>query len=126
MKGRIEMLKSSDLSPDLRKRLGIKEPSKYKVSAKDTRTCDGITFDSKKEMHRYRTLKGMQAQGLIKYFLRRVPFHLPGGVKYLADFLVVYKDREPVVEDVKGVKTAMYILKKKQVREIYGVEIQEL
>lgn len=121
------MIKSSDLSPELRKRLGIKDPtSKYKVSAKDTRTCDGITFASKKEMHRYRTLKAMQDEGTIRYFLRQVPLHLEGGVKYVADFLVVYPGREPVIEDTKGARTPMYRLKKKQVEARYPVKIMEI
>ena len=47
--------------------------------------------------------------------------------KYIADF--VYYDREcmrTVVEDVKGMRTAAYTLKKKLMLWIHGIKIQEV
>jgi Protein of unknown function (DUF1064) len=52
--------------------------------------CDGIQFDSQLEMRRYKELKLLKAAGEIKYFLRQVPFHLPGGITARVDFGVVY------------------------------------
>lgn len=55
----------------------------------------------------------------------QVPFPLPGGISYIADF--VYYDirrKRFVVEDAKGVKTKEYVMKKKLMREI-GIEIEE-
>jgi hypothetical protein len=121
------MLKPSDLPADLRERLGL-EPKrhKYNVSPREMRTIDGITFDSKAEMHHYRKLKDMQAQGLIRYFLRQVPFHLPGNVVYRTDFMVVYTDGRIEYVDVKGMRTAMYKLKRKQVEALFPVKIVEV
>ncbi len=100
--------------------------SKYHVSSKETRTCDGITFDSKTEMHYYRKLKGMQDQGTIRYFLRQVAFRLPGNTKYVADFVVFYPDKPEQVIDVKGMRTAAYIKNKKQVEDLYPIKIVEI
>lgn len=120
------MIKASDLPPELRARMGIPAESKYKVKAKDTRTADGIVFDSKAEMHRYRELLRLREQGLVQYFLRQIPFHLPGGVKYVCDFMVVWNNGRIVYEDVKGVRTDLFIAKKKIVEAIYPVTIHEI
>jgi hypothetical protein len=99
---------------------------KYHVSRKEMRTLDGITFDSKKEMNWYRHLMQYREANVVKYFLRQVPFHLPGGVVYRCDFMVVYCDGKVEYQDVKGMRTAMYILKKKQVEAIYPIKIREI
>jgi len=87
---------------------------------------DGIKFSSKKEGRRYQDLKLLQGQGEVLFFLRQVPFHLPGGVKYLCDFLVFWKDGNVTIEDVKGIKTSMYIVKKKMVQNLYPISIIEI
>lgn len=87
---------------------------------------DNIKFSSKKEQKRYLQLKLLQSQGVIVFFLRQVPFHLIGQVKYVCDFLVFWEDGHVTIEDVKGFKTPMYILKKKQVEELYPITIQEV
>ncbi len=87
---------------------------------------DNIKFSSKKERERYLELKILRQQGEVVFFLRQTPFHLPGNVKYLCDFMVFWKDGTVTIEDVKGFKTPMYILKKKQVEEIYPIEIIEI
>lgn len=96
---------------------------KYNRSCMEDRTADGIVFDSKKEMRFYLQLK---QDPDVLFFLRQVPFHLPAGVKYLADFLIFFKDGSYSVVDCKGMKTAMYKLKKKQVEAIYPVKIKEV
>lgn len=60
---------------------------KHKFRAKVTET-DGIKFSSKKEAARYHQLKLLQRNGDVLFFLRQVPFHLDGGVKYVADFMI--------------------------------------
>lgn len=87
---------------------------------------DGQTFDSQKEASYYRTLKGQMAEGRLLYFLRQVPFHLPGGVVYRADFMEFYKDGSVRVVDVKGHRTREYITKKKMVEALYPVTIEEV
>ena len=87
---------------------------------------DGIPFQSKKEANRYCELKLLQQAGEVLYFLRQVPFRLPAEVKYLCDFYVIWKDGNIGIEDVKGKKTASYIMKKKMVENLYPIKITEL
>jgi hypothetical protein len=89
---------------------------------------DGITFDSKKEAARYQELKLLKVEALVlqpEYELR-----VNGELicKYRADFR--YMDKKnglwiPVIEDCKGVKTAVYRLKKKLMLACYGIHILE-
>lgn len=44
---------------------------------------------------------------------------------YKLDFKVTYKDRIEFI-DVKGVRTAIYSLKKKLVEAVYGIKIKEV
>ncbi|WP_258090801.1 DUF1064 domain-containing protein [Serratia liquefaciens] len=87
---------------------------------------DGFTFDSKKEASYYGLLKVKQRAGDVVMILRQVPFHLPGGVKYVADFIVFYADGIVEVIDVKGVRTAEYRIKKKLVEHHYPITIIEV
>jgi hypothetical protein len=97
----------------------------HKYNAQRTEV-NGIKFPSKKQARRYQELVLMMRAGEIKMFLREVPFHLPGNVKYLADFVVFNHDGTFVVEDVKGVRTQTYIMKKKMVEALYPVKIEEI
>lgn len=84
---------------------------------------DGLRFHSKLEAQHYEQLKLAKAGGLIRAFLRQVPFHLPGGVKHFVDWMVLYEGREPVFAESKGSDLPMGRLKRKQVQELYGVKI---
>jgi hypothetical protein len=93
----------------------------------------GIQFDSQKEANRYRDLLLMEKAGLISKIELQPRYDLVvNGHKlgfYRADFR--YKDvatGRSVVEDVKSpiTKTAVYQLKKKLVKALYGIEIQEV
>ena len=98
---------------------------KHKFKAKP-QEYDGIKFPSKAEAKRYIELKVLQAKGEITFFLRQVPFHLAGGVKYVCDFMIFWADGSVTVEDVKGMKTTLYIAKKKMVESTYPIEIIEV
>jgi hypothetical protein len=88
---------------------------------------DGHRFDSKKEAEYYTNLKAFRAAGKVEYFLRQVPFELPGRTTYRADFMILWANRSrPDFVDVKGTRTETYKLKKRQVEEIYGVRIREV
>ena len=91
---------------------------------------DGIRFDSEKEAQRYAELKLLERVGEIYDLQRQVPFVvipeqrdsngklLESEVKYIADF--TYKEKgslRRVVEDVKGLKTEVYKIKKKLMLE---------
>lgn len=116
--------------------LGMKpKKSRIRVAPKPERTArDGTVFASKHEMLRYEDLSLMRdapagtfsEDGTVRYFLRQVPFHLPGGVKYLLDFMVFWADGSITYEDVKGMRTEMYKLKKKQVEALYPIKITEV
>lgn len=97
---------------------------KHKFRAIPTE-LDGIKFASKKEARRYQELLLLIKAGEILFTLRQVPFHLPGNVKYLCDFVIFWANGEVTFEDVKGLKTPMYILKKKQVEALYPIKITE-
>ncbi len=86
--------------------------------------ADNIKFRSKKERARYLELKALQAAGEC-WFLRQVPFYLPGNTKYVLDFLIFWKNGTYTFEDTKGKRTPMFIMKKKQVEAIYPVKIIE-
>ena len=97
---------------------------KHKFKAIATEV-DGIKFASKKEAKRYQELLLLKEHGSILFFLRQVPFHLPGNVKYVCDFMIFWLTGDVTIEDVKGVKTDTYILKKKLVKSFYPIEIME-
>lgn len=117
---------------------------------------DGMTFDSRKEYNRWKELKLLESAGVIRQLERQVVFGLipaqyeHGGdhtrnkgkcieraVNYKADF--TYQLIKPVkgdekymtpagwvVEDVKGVRTKEYILKRKMLLYIHGIRIKEI
>ena len=89
---------------------------------------DDITFDSKKEARRYVQLKLLVKAGVVTKLELQPRYDLIiNTVKcgfYKADFRYFENGRE-VVEDVKGMKTPVYNLKKKLIKAIYGIEIFE-
>ena len=99
---------------------------KHKYKAIST-SVDDIRFDSKLEASYYQHLKLLQRSDIIHHFHRQVAFDLPGGVKYICDFLVFYLQPDSYCEyvDVKGMKPLpISQMKIKQVKEIYGVEVR--
>lgn len=97
--------------------------SKYHVCAKDSRTYDGICFDSKLEMKYYIYLLSLLESGEIKSIKRQVPYIMQPSYKrdgktiraitYKADFVVTKADDTVVVVDVKGLATPEAKLKRK-------------
>ena len=129
-----------------------KTPNKSKYGAKKQTitNSDGsvITFDSKKEMQRFIELRYMEQAGLISDLQRQVKFVLipaqrepdtvgkRGGVKkgktiekevsYIADFTYTDKEGGFIVEDVKGVKTPEYVIKRKMMLYFHKIRIKEV
>jgi len=95
---------------------------KHKYNAKKV-IVDGIMFDSKREARRYKELKMLEKAGKIKnlklqpVFLLQEGFYRNGKairqMTYKADFEYVDEKGRRVVEDVKGVVTKEYAIKKK-------------
>lgn len=88
----------------------------------------GVLYDSKAEAHRAYELDLMVKAGLITKLERQTKFPIIiNNIKvftYIADF--TYIDLEigkSVVEDVKGMRTALFNLKKKCVEAQYSIEI---
>ena len=98
---------------------------KHKFHAKPCE-YNGIKFASKKERKRYQELELLQSAGDIVFFIRQTPWHLPGGVKYVSDFMIFWKDGNVTIEDVKGYKTDTYKAKKKLVEALYPININEV
>ena len=74
---------------------------------------DGITFDSKAEARRYEELKLLKMAGEILNFKTQPSFRFDSGVRYRPDFIVWNADGTCHVEDVKGMETADFKIKKK-------------
>lgn len=104
----------------------------HKYNARKT-AVDGISFDSRKEAERYKELKALERVGKIDGLELQPRFTLMDGfryegkairkIEYVADFL--YRDLSTldlIVEDVKGVKTDVYKIKKKLFLKHYGNE----
>lgn len=86
----------------------------------------GKEYPSKHECNRAAELIMMARAGEVIRVFEQVPFILPGGIVYKADFVILWPDRTWTVEDAKGVRTKEYILKKKLFREKYGFDIEEV
>ena len=91
---------------------------------------DGMKFDSQHEADVYfSTLLPSWKRGTYKLLVRQVPFDLPGGIRYIADFVTVSADGYVTVIDAKSAatrKNRVYINKKKQMKAIWGIEIREV
>jgi hypothetical protein len=97
------------------------------------RTIDGVRFASTREARRYGELRLLERAGQIWDLTVQPEFqlHAPGplvaqpvGV-YRGDFAYATKTGT-VIEDAKGVRTALYRWKKKHVEIEYGVRIVEV
>lgn len=102
------------------------KPSKY--HARRT-TVDGVVFDSAKEAREYTRLRLAVKAGTIRDLRLQPAFvlHATDGTPvctYRADFRYVDEAGVHVV-DVKGMRTPVYLLKKKLVEAEYGIHIEE-
>lgn len=100
--------------------------------------CLGETFDSMLECERYKYLKALEQQKVISNLRRQVKYVLLPSQKdsktqktiereltYLADF-VYEKGSQTIVEDVKGMKTDVYKIKRKLMLYFHGIRIKEV
>tara|TARA_R110001599_G_scaffold33832_3_gene108827 strand:+ start:14122 stop:14484 length:363 start_codon:yes stop_codon:yes gene_type:complete len=113
------------------------KPNKYKAQPVE---LDGYKFDSKREAYRYSELKILQRHGKISNLNMQLRYPLKCGDKvlliksegfpngrratYIADF-VYEQDGETIIEDVKGMATPVYKLKK-AIMEAMGYTIREI
>ena len=88
-------------------------------------SIDGYRFDSKKEAQRYGILKIDPEVTELKLQVK-FPIHVNSKLicNYVSDFTYL-RNGEYIVEDVKGMKTSMYRLKKKLMKAVHNIEIFE-
>ena len=89
---------------------------------------DNVRFASQREGNRYRELMLLFRAGAIRNLeiQPEFEFELKGKpiFRYIADFAYFEGERR-VVEDVKGVKTPVYRLKKKLIEAQFNIQIME-
>lgn len=97
---------------------------------------DGMSFDSGAEAARWSQLHLMERAGMVRDIRRQVSFELVPGeagpdgkrmrpMRYVADFVWTDSDGREHVEDVKGVRTEAYKIKKRLMWHILGIAVEE-
>ena len=118
-----------------------------KYGNKIVQTTEG-KFDGKREWQRWLILKDAESRGVISNLRRQVEYELlpkqtiqkvehlktkdkvvdafaEHPVKYVADF-VYEKDGQTIVEDFKGIRTDVYIIKRKMMLYFHKISIREV
>lgn len=80
---------------------------------------NGIKFDSKAEGAYYDHLQLLVTAGELIGFTRQPTFHLPGGTRYVSDFLCFWTDGRVDARDVKGMETEAFTVKWREVQAAY-------
>lgn len=99
-------------------------------------TVDGVRFDSVREADRWRMLRLMEQAGQITDLKRQVRRELipaqyidgrcaERAITYTSDFEYRRGDKL-ICEDVKGIRTAEYVIKRKLMLYIHGIRITEI
>jgi hypothetical protein len=93
-------------------------------------TYNGREYHSKKEAIRAFELDLLVRARVIKSWTAQPRFDfIHNNIKicsYSGDFRVVYPNGEVQIEDVKGVRTAVYIIKRKLLKAFHGIDIKEI
>lgn len=101
-------------------RVGVR--SKYNAQAIE---FEGITYHSKAELAFELHLRFLKTMGRVIWWTRQVPFYLPGGKRYLADYLVRMVKGNPIrIIDVKGADTKVSILKRSVIQGLTDVRVE--
>lgn len=102
---------------------------RHKYRAKPI-NVDNIRYDSKLEAKYAFKLQMLQKSGELLFYLHQVPIRLPGGTKYVVDFVEFWAPREGEdagnvrFVDCKGYATDSFKIKKREVEAIYPFEIE--
>lgn len=106
-----------------------------KYGNKKITTADGTKFNSLAELHRWSHLQMLLRSGHISDLRRQVVFEMVPSVKfagaararpairYIADFVYQEKGIE-VIEDVKGVETPEFKIKRHLMKALLGLEVR--
>lgn len=120
----------------MQKRPAAAAPAKRKYNNKKV-VVDGIQFDSIKEARHYTNLTLLARAGQIRDLRLQVTYDLAPKVKldgrtkpalrYKADFVYFdVKVGREVVEDVKGMRTKEYRIKRHLMMSVHGIEVREV
>ena len=97
----------------------------------------GEHYRSKREADRHQELQLMMFAGEISLLRREVGYELAPSVKfsgskratpalrYVADFVYLDRDRRVIVEDCKGFRTQVYLIKRHLMKTVHGIEVLE-
>ena len=89
-------------------------------------------YASVKEAKRAQELKLLEKAGEIHNLQEQVKFVLipkqdgERECSYFADFVYLDNRMNRIVEDVKGFRTPLYIMKRKLMRRVHGIRIKEI
>lgn len=103
--------------------MAFKLVSRHKFNAKPVKTEEGEHFSSKLEFRYFQELQLRQKCGEVLFFLRQVPFHLPGNKKYVCDFMEFLSNGDIIFTEVKGFTTELWKLKLSLVEDLYPIKI---
>ena len=124
--GRVQFHDTTRLKPNTSNPEAAEKRAKYGNRKTE---LDGRTFDSQHEAEVYARLSLEARAGEHFAVFCQVPFALPGGVKYVADFVTLEPDGTFTVYDAKSAATArdkVYRLKKRQMKACNNIEIREV
>jgi hypothetical protein len=86
---------------------------------------NGLPFDSKKELADWKALELQRISGAIRGVARQVSIPLPGTTRRIrVDFMVIENDGRVRWFDSKGCDTAIGRLKRQQVLDGYGINVE--
>lgn len=112
------------------RRLGLLSLGKQSKYNNQKTLYKGFLYDSKREAMRAMELDSLKKRKVIREWNPqhelKIIYEGQKICSYFADFRVEYHNGVVEFEDVKGVRTAVFILKKKLVRAFYGITIKEL
>lgn len=109
----------------------VPEEPKRRKYGNEPAYIDGKRFDSKHEAMVYKDLMMRVKAGELKCVIRQVRFDLAQteNLQYVADFVTIAPDMTVDVIDAKSEatrKNKVYVIKKKLMREVWGLEIREV
>src|SRR5271170_3788409 len=90
----------------------------HKFKAKPVKH-QGERFASKLEFAYKQHLDLLQKSGEVLFYLTQVPVRLPGGTKYVVDFLLFNSDNSVHFVDTKGFQNDTFKLKKREIEALY-------
>ena len=114
----------------IRKAYPLSPPKAHKYHARRT-----SGYASAKEAKRAAELKLLEKAGKITDLQEQVIFTLlpaakdwgyPAALRYICDFVYVDEHGKQQIEDCKGYRTDVFIMKKRLMRQILGIEVTEI